>query len=135
MPELVWRDEYSVCVKELDVQHQIIIQFINELNDTERLRNAPDEVDRILDRLTEYVITHFALEEEYMERFDYEGLEDHLEEHIHYIETIADLTQDQVDQKDKVYEELMGFLNQWWTNHILKADKKYSKTFNDNGLR
>jgi len=81
------------------------------------------------------VITHFALEEEYMERFDYEGLEDHLEEHIHYIETIADLTQDQVDQKDKVYEELMGFLNQWWTNHILKADKKYSKTFNDNGLR
>jgi hemerythrin len=135
MPELVWRDEYSVGVKELDVQHQIIIQFINELNDTERLRNAPDEVDRILDRLTEYVITHFALEEEYMERFDYEGLEDHLEEHIHYIETIADLTQDQVDQKDKVYEELMGFLNQWWTNHILKADKKYSKTFNDNGLR
>ncbi|MAF47037.1 MAG: bacteriohemerythrin [Rhodospirillales bacterium] len=135
MPELVWRDEYSVGVKELDVQHQIIIQFINELNDTERLRNAPDEVDRILDRLTEYVITHFALEEEYMERFDYEGLEDHLEKHIHYIETIADLTQDQVDQKDKVYEELMGFLNQWWTNHILKADKKYSKTFNDNGLR
>ena len=135
MPELVWRDEYSVGVKELDVQHQIIIQFINELNDTERLRNAPDEVDRILDRLTEYVITHFALEEEYMERFDYEALEDHLEKHIHYIETIADLTQDQVDQKDKVYEELMGFLNQWWTNHILKADKKYSKTFNDNGLR
>jgi len=136
--ELVWREEYTVGVSELDRQHQIIIQLINELGAADQ---TPDRADTpaetiagILDRLTDYVTTHFALEENYMERFDYGAYEGHLEEHLRYIRTIGDLTQDQMDRKDSVSAELIDFLNEWWINHILSEDKKYTKTFNDGGL-
>lgn len=134
MPELVWLDTYTVGVHELDRQHQTIIGLINELNAEDQTGHAPDAVDRILDQLAEYVTIHFRLEEDYMERFDYEDVEAHLEEHVRYIETIAKLTQDQIENQGNVHGELIAFLNQWWTSHILDTDKKYTKTFNTHGL-
>ena len=50
------------------------------------------------------------------------------------IETIARLTEEQIEDRDNVHGELIAFLNHWWTDHILEADQKYTKTFNIHGL-
>ncbi|MBT4115199.1 MAG: hemerythrin family protein [Rhodospirillaceae bacterium] len=134
MAELIWLEKYSVGVEALDQQHQTIIGLINELNAEDRTGHTPDAVNRILDQLAGYVTSHFRTEEDYMERFDYEDIEAHLEEHIQYIETIARLTEEQIEDRDNVHGELIAFLNHWWTDHILEADQKYTKTFNIHGL-
>ena len=51
-----------------------------------------------------------------MERFDLEHTEARLEYPVRYIETIARLTDEQIEPKNNVQDELIQFLNRWWTD-------------------
>jgi len=121
----------SVGVEEFDYQHRQIFNVIGELNkiaDSESETNA-EVIDNILERLVDYSELHLMFEEEMFETYGYNDTKRHRELHDAYRNQIQRLFDDK-DDRD-ILPDLMQFLARWWSNHILKEDKKYINFFRD----
>lgn len=48
MGMILWKDEYSVDIQEIDEQHKSLVSLINQLYKTLSIKQHRDEVGRIL---------------------------------------------------------------------------------------
>lgn len=124
-----WSNDLSVGIEEIDIQHQTLVELVNEMHQAIHDRHGNDVVFDILNRLAEYTRIHFAVEESLMRILGYPDYEAHKEEHIKLIDTVQDLVQKVGAGKTAVGFELMHFLKVWLTKHILESDKAYSEFF------
>ena len=135
MKKIVWKDEFSVGVEALDQQHQQIIKIINSLADQPRFFLRFQNVSSALMELTTYVSEHFLLEEQLLKENGYPDLLSHSKKHIDYSEKITDLCRSSLQGKREVPYELLEFLCDWWTNHILQEDMQYKAFFEEKGVK
>ncbi|KHF25605.1 bacteriohemerythrin [Solemya velum gill symbiont] len=135
MKKIIWEDDFSVGVEELDRQHQQIIEIINTLSDKPRLFRRFQNVSSALMELTNYVSEHFLLEEQLLHENGYPNLLEHSKKHTLYSNKIADLCQGSLDGKRDVPTELINFLTDWWINHILHEDMQYKAFFKEKGVK
>lgn len=119
-----WDQELSVNIDEIDHQHQRIIEYINELDVAYR-SDDQKMVDEVLNGLIDYTLTHFAFEEEMMERAGYPITDLHKSVHHSFITDMKRYKQ-QHDHGHDVTRQLMSELQIWLTCHIKKEDKDYS---------
>lgn len=134
MALLEWSDEYSVKVRELDEQHKQLITMINRLHEA-MLTNRGREVQReIAAEMISYVELHFASEEEYMLRFNYDGYEEHLREHEQFTAEAIELKVRVANGTPVLTLEFLTLLKSWLQHHILGTDMKYAGHFNAHGL-
>jgi hemerythrin len=122
---LVWSSEYSVGVTELDHDHMMVFNAINQFKNGIRLKYEIDFVEQLFTMLLEHADAHFRAEEQHMAKIGYAGLEPHKAEH-----------QAMKQELDKLYAkfqaggaaavgDLLVFLNSWWLRHITEDDAKY----------
>ncbi|HET6720510.1 MAG TPA: bacteriohemerythrin, partial [Rhodocyclaceae bacterium] len=78
---LEWQDSFSVGIKEVDDQHRTLVELLNQLHTAIRERRGSDACRETLDRLAEYTITHFQLEERLMQASNYAGFDVHKRQH------------------------------------------------------
>lgn len=120
-------DKYRTGIESVDEEHRRLFEIIRETNDlidAELLHDKYDEIVHILDELRDYTVKHFAHEEEYMERIHYEGLQNQKIAHEAFVERLNDINLETVDDNQKEYlDELILFLLEWLSNHILRMDK------------
>lgn len=135
MEKIVWKDEFSVGVRELDLQHQKIIKVINSLIDKPRIFAKSQTTSSALAELTNYVSEHFLLEEKLLEENGYQNLLEHSKRHTAYSKKIAEFCLGSLNKKSEVPSELLNFLTQWWTDHILHEDMKYKSFFEEKGIK
>ncbi|MES9900187.1 MAG: bacteriohemerythrin [Sedimenticola sp.] len=135
MKKIFWEDEFSVGVEELDRQHQKIIEVINSLIDKPRILLRFKNVSSALMELTNYVSEHFLLEERLLQENGYPDLLDHSKKHTAYSKQIGHLCKKSLDGKSEVPHELLGFLTDWWINHILHEDMQYKAFFKEKGVK
>ena len=57
-----------------------------------------------------------------------------LKEHNYYRGKIAYFCFDLMKDKDSVPADVLIFLKEWWTNHIINVDMKYKLFFKEKGL-
>ena len=130
-----WNDSLSVDVKEIDLQHRKLIDMINELNDAMKTGKGKDVLRTIVNGLISYTGTHFKKEEQYFEKFGYPDTANHKKEHVAFVKKVTDF-QDGFEKGNlPLSVEVMNFLSDWLKNHIKGTDKKYSKFFNEKGLK
>lgn len=134
MAFLKWSDSLSVHVAEIDEQHQKLIQLINTLHDAMLEKKGKDVLAGILDELAAYTVYHFSTEEKYMENCKFPGLVFHKKEHDTFVGKVDSFIKDYQANRLGITIELMTFLKEWVSNHIQVTDKKYSDTFNKNGI-
>jgi hemerythrin-like metal-binding protein len=65
-----WDEKFSVNVKELDIQHQRLISYINELIDALRVNSDLGRIKELKAKLVASETEHFATEEKYFIKFD-----------------------------------------------------------------
>lgn len=78
-PSLVaWSDEFSLNMPEIDAQHQVLIDLINQVWGA-TIASKPDaeKTIRIVDELEKYTLTHFTAEEIFMREMNYPGFKQH----------------------------------------------------------
>lgn len=134
MPFIEWDDKFSVNVKEIDDQHKGLFKIINDLNDAVSEDKAADIIEVTVHKMIEYAQVHFATEEKYMAKFNFSGYPEHKMEHNKFSLKALELNE---RLKAGVYvlsSEIMRFLKDWLTDHILTTDKKFGPYFNENGL-
>jgi hemerythrin len=130
-----WNDSYSVGVSEINTQHKKLVFLINDLNTAMAAGKGRDAVGSIVAELVKYTVDHFSTEERYFDKFKYADADTHKAEHKALVKKVADFQQNLAQGKAVLSIELMNFLKDWLINHIKGTDKKYTKCFNDNGLR
>lgn len=126
---VVWSDELSVGIEEIDSQHKVLVGLINKMHDAIHHRHGSEVVKDILHELTEYTRVHFAVEESLMRILNFPGYEEHHEQHDELVEHILDLRDKVASGKTAIGFELMHFLKVWLTKHIMEEDMNYSGFF------
>jgi len=131
---IVWSDHFSVKVKEIDDQHKILVQLINDLYNAFMRKEHKEIIGDIINRMAEYAVMHFAAEEKYFEQFNYIDAEPHIAEHNAFLTAVGNFKDDFDNNKTTLTFQVMTFLQKWLTNHIIGSDKKFTKCFKDGGL-
>jgi hemerythrin len=95
-----------------------------------------DEIALIFDELRDYTIFHFGFEEKLMKKYGYEGYENHKIEHDFFVKKLQRLEKTDFDNKQtESLMQMITFVADWITGHILKTDAKYKDFFNARGIR
>ncbi len=126
---IVWNDQLSVGIEEIDEQHKILIRLINRMHEAIHQRRGSDVVESILAELAEYTRIHFAVEESLMRILNFPGYEEHHDQHEALTQQLADLQAKIASGKRAIGFELMHFLKTWLSRHIMEEDMQYSGFF------
>ena len=119
-------DDLSVGIEEIDAQHKILVGLVNRMHQAIHERHGSDVVKGILAELADYTRIHFAVEESLMRIFGYPGYEEHKEMHEELLQNVHELQEKVESGKTAIGFELMHFLRNWLTKHIMDEDMQYS---------
>lgn len=124
---ITWSDAYSVGVDELDRQHQQIIGLLAELAESLDSDHERETVSRVVNQIHSYIIEHFGLEERLLTNARYTDLAAHKAAHNRFITRFSYLCAEVDANRDEAISNLLAYLNDWWHNHILHEDMRYSE--------
>lgn len=128
-----WQDSFSSGIEEIDNQHRKLIEIGSRVYDTALLNDDYDHYDElmaILQELVDYTQYHFGYEEELFEKYNYEKAFEHKIEHEFFIKKLKKITSKDLDNSQReAFFQLLDFLSDWITGHILGSDKEYRECF------
>jgi len=133
-----WKDSYKCNIKEIDEQHKKLFELGEKIADLASLNDEYDHYDEIMEifnELKDYTAYHFKHEEELMKAYDYDNYESHKIEHDFFIKKLARLERKDLEgEQNKAVMELVSFVADWISGHILKTDMQYKDFFNSKGI-
>lgn len=125
MPIMTWNNTLATGIPSIDAQHQQLVGYVNELYDAMTKGQGKEATGKILTRLVDYTVKHFAQEEQYFARTGYPDTAAHIAEHEHLKKQVGEFGRKFQTGQATVNAELMNFLRNWLTAHIMMSDKKY----------
>lgn len=133
--KLVWSEELTLYNEEIDSQHRMIFNLVNEIVEADRLHPKSDYFAQVLSRLTDYGIVHFREEEKLMQLMNYPEYLQHKQSHLDYIYKIAmfNINFKNVECSDP--EEVVEYVRQWWYNHVLGDDLNFGRFIKETLVR
>jgi len=129
-----WQPNYSVNIKEIDLQHRKLIDVINKLHDAMKSGKGKEVMSKILGELVDYTNYHFGNEEKLFDQYGYSESRTHKRQHSDLVKQVVNYKNDFETGKSMLTMELMNFLKDWLTKHILDSDKQYSSFLNSKGV-
>ncbi|MBU5470983.1 bacteriohemerythrin [Falcatimonas sp. MSJ-15] len=124
-------EKYMTGIELVDDEHRHLFEIIKGTNDVINaayLHDKYDEIMRLLSELKDYTESHFHDEEELMLRINYPHINSQKHAHSAFIEKLVNINLSELDNiddnQDEYLNELITFLLQWLSNHILGSDKK-----------
>ena len=130
-----WSNELSVGIEEIDAQHKVLVDLLNQIHEAIQQRRGAEVTNQILERLGEYTRIHFAVEESLMRIMHYPEYERHKVEHDKLIAQLNSFRTKLVSGKTSISFDLAHFLKLWLTKHIMETDKYYVPYFLGQGVR
>jgi hemerythrin len=132
---LEWDDKYAVNVKEIDDQHKAFIELINKMYAALEGEHVQPIVDEALVKIPGHALTHFATEEKYCELCDYPELKEMKEAHADLVHKLELLLAERETTNDiyTYYFDLLDFLTDWLSDHMITIDVKMGPALNAHG--
>jgi hemerythrin-like metal-binding protein len=84
-------------------------------------------MEKVLDGLAAYTVSHFGYEEKLMQKYSYPDFERHKAEHDKLTKQVKSLQEEFRSEKTTISLEVMSFLQRWLVDHIVGVDKKYTE--------
>lgn len=126
MPHIQWKDRYNIKFREIDAQHQGLLEILNGMIDLMEGRKQSVPVERLFADLSDYAGIHFSSEERYMQAAGYPKLAEHRREHDFFTSRVLDLKQNFNPTDPHFVGETVEFLKRWYLDHITKVDQEYA---------
>ena len=121
-----WKNEYSINIASIDAQHKKLFAIAEDLHEAMRTGQAKPVLSRLLDRLVQYTMTHFAQEEGLMKLHAYPDFLAHKAAHEALTQRVLKFQRMFEDGETYISIDLMTFLQEWLKNHIQGTDMRYS---------
>ena len=125
MAHLIWQKSYNTGIHEIDIQHQEILNYVNQLDDARKL-NSRTDVKNVIEGMADYTISHFAFEEALMEQAQYPYVGPHQHIHKTLIARVGTFTE-RFEAGEDIGDEFHSLLKRWLINHIQRDDAAYVK--------
>jgi len=122
---IVWKPSYNLGIQIVDDQHRGIVSTINSLCFAIQTKHGNEMLQPIINMVTEYTRIHFEVEEDFLKKCGYPDLENHRLLHKELTEKLSQVGHESIWNKDP--QEFLGFLKDWWINHICKEDRVFCK--------
>lgn len=119
---IVWYEDLTVGLPEVDAQHQELIRLINDLDDAIKQRQGAKALAVLIDRLVDYAKYHFATEERLMAALNYQHMGDHIREHELFADRVMSILFYSDDAENRP-QAVSDFLHKWLIEHIGTVDK------------
>lgn len=133
-----WKDRFSLGIDEIDKQHKKLFEIGARVYELAILNNSYDHYDEILEVLNElldYTEYHFKFEENLMAKHNYSSFEQQKHDHEYYVDKIRSIAKKDIDNdQQKTITEIVDFLSEWISSHILFSDRGYADYFNKSGI-
>ena len=125
MAHLIWQKSYNTGIHEIDIQHEELLNYVNQLDDARKL-DSREDVKNVIEGMADYTISHFAFEEALMEQAKYPYVGPHQHIHKTLIARVGTFTERFAAGED-IGDEFHGLLRRWLINHIQRDDAAYVK--------
>lgn len=130
-----WKNEYSVGVEEIDLQHRRLFEMGQNMSDlvsNHAGEDIYDELNAMFNELVDYTKYHFESEETLMAEVNFEGLEDHKIEHKKFVDKLSSYDLDAIDEDQAGFAmKLLKTVATWIFKHITGDDFKYRNAMNE----
>jgi hemerythrin-like metal-binding protein len=126
MELIKFEKKFETKIKEIDEQHKVLFEIFNKLYSLLLSPHSFNEIQDILNQLTEYTLFHFANEEKLMERYSYPKLDEHLNMHHSFIKKVETFKLKYEMGDMLLNTHIFTYIYDWLTNHILFADKDFA---------
>ena len=133
MTSITWDGSNSVKVKIIDDQHKHFVELLNRLYKCLESDNT-DELPKLITELVSYANHHFDTEEAIFDKLGYPDAATHKAVHKELLKKVEGFLT-RTDDPKKIAFDLVYFLEKWFLLHLNGMDKKYTKFFNEHGLR
>jgi hemerythrin len=134
MASLSWNENYSVNIREIDEQHQKLLELVGNLHAAMLQGQGKQTLGKVLDGVVAYAANHFATEERLMKAYGYPEYDEHRTIHQKMTQKVLDIQKHYHQGKVNITLETMKFLEDWVAKHIMGTDKKYSPYLNEKGV-
>jgi hemerythrin len=128
-----WNEQLDIGLDEINRQHQTLLHLINELYYLLKHNSGLSSIKRVVQGLIDYTANHFKYEETLFAQIGYEQTQDHIDKHAQLVDEVLAF-QKRVERGEDIGEELMSFLKNWLSQHIMREDRAYTDVFKQNGL-
>jgi len=129
-----WNASYSVNIGSIDAQHQNLFAIGRELYAAMNAGQGKSVVAKILDRLIQYTVVHFAHEERLMKVHNYKDYAAHKAEHDALTRQVLQFQRDFQNGRAAMSIQLLQFLKDWLSHHINGSDKKYAPALQEKAV-
>ncbi len=129
-----WKEEYSVNIREIDIQHQKLVEMLNSLYEALKKGEGIDALGATLSDLISYTKTHFATEESLMKAHGYPDYVTHKDKHERMTGKVLDYAKKYEAGEIRSPIEISTFLKDWLKKHIMQTDMRYSDFLNGKGV-
>jgi hemerythrin-like metal-binding protein len=122
MSYVSWNDRLSVGNSTIDEQHKQLIAYLNQLHDAMAQGRETAIIAQLLGQLHAHSREHFEREELLWASKNYNGLDDHKNEHRDFIVKVLELNLQLHSGKPVSSLELLVFLRDWFVQHVATSD-------------
>lgn len=139
MTAFAWQDAYSVGHAMIDAQHRKLIDILNHLHkllNDHTIDHTRTESGDVFDELAEYVMTHFAYEEQLIAKAGYpvERVAEHKRQHDMLLARVREVMNAHHSGDTTALTELLPYLyGDWLINHICHSDCDFAGYLRDCG--
>ncbi len=123
---LQWSDTLASGSSEIDSQHKELFKRIDSLLGAfDKGAVSREEVSKIIQYLSEYVVFHFGNEEKYMARYAYSSTSAHKAQHEQFVKNFVKLKERMLMEgiNPQLAEETKELCVDWLINHIKYSDR------------
>ncbi len=118
-----WTAKLNTNIPQVDEQHKVLVECINELHEANRRKDFAAEGKVIQDLIT-YTVEHFTDEEKLMEDAGYPLSKQHKQIHQRFVDKVAELQKSHQAGND-IGQELLDMLHSWLFTHITHHDRGF----------
>jgi len=136
---IYWKDSFSCEIADIDNQHKRLFEIAGKIYDLATQREETDKYDEIInviEELKNYTIEHFKFEEQLMLENSYDGYDIQKIEHDFFIKKLQRIERKDIDNsQNEAVVDMISFITDWISSHILKTDKNYVEFFKTKGMK
>jgi len=124
MSLIQWKEEFSVGVGSVDLEHRELIEMINDLHSLMGEGAGHDRVVASLGDIYAQISAHFALEEKFMRDSNYPDYAPHKDNHERLLDELRDIMDRVEDDGSFDEDRLSRELERWFTEHFKTHDAR-----------
>jgi len=124
MSLITWKDEFSVGVAAVDLEHRELIELIDGLDADIQEHATQTTVVETLGEIYARISAHFALEEKIMRKAGYDGFATHKHDHERLLDELLDVIDSVDDAGHYDRERLSRDLERWFSDHFRTHDAR-----------